>query len=547
MSDPNTVQGTLHVTEKIGIGTETPNAQLHIDADVAEGKVLVESGSNLFKLSVDGMGATIGTVNAVPFALQTDGSSRLTINQSGDVGIGKNPTFKLDVNGIINATEFNKSGAPWKIQTGDMEDNAIIATKIADNAVIASKIPDASITATKLATTALDGKADRAGSVSQNFATQDLTVQGNGAFAGSLTLQKDLQVLGNLDVTGITTFRNVEQHQGDLELGNEDTDQVRIHGVVRSTHSSSTLQFGSPINISGKITAEANWTGEEGALTLVGDKPTIRFTGGAISGNQSWILHLGSNGSGSLEFFKRTGAASWASALSLTPTGNVGIGTSFPTLGLDVRGNNGWIGSGDGSQTVGGWRLGRWPAQGPVTWVYLSRADQTAYQDLAVGALWAGGNLRFGSADDVAEMTPTQETDHLEPGDVVIIDHPSDDRVLLAKSDKPYDRRVAGVISDPDTAGLVIGGSHPNDRDRADVKPLALCGRVFTKVSLENGDIQPGDCLTTANTPGHAMKATAPGYILGKAMQAFNGNEREQPVGKIWVLVNLAWVGDHAM
>lgn len=224
--------------------------------------------------------------------------------------------------------------------------------------------------------------------------------------------------------------------------------------------------------------------------------------------------------------------------------GNVGIGTTSPTLGLDVRGHlQGWIGSGDSSQSVGGWRLGRWPDYSANTWVYLSRADSTAYQDLAVGTLWAGGSLRFGSADDLAEMTPVRAEDNLEPGDVVIIDEPDDDRVLLAKSRRPYDRKVAGVISDPTQAGLIIGGSHPTDIERNEVKPIALAGRVLTKVTTENGSIKAGDVLTTAATAGYAMKATAPGWILGKALQSFDAGQSGSTNGKIWVHVNLGWCG----
>jgi hypothetical protein len=51
--------------------------------------------------------------------------------------------------------------------------------------------------------------------------------------------------------------------------------------------------------------------------------------------------------------------------------------------------------------------------------------------------------------------------------------------------------------------------------------------------------IQPGDLLTTSDTPGHAMKATdrehSHGAVLGKAMTALNDGER----GLVLVLVNL--------
>jgi hypothetical protein len=59
--------------------------------------------------------------------------------------------------------------------------------------------------------------------------------------------------------------------------------------------------------------------------------------------------------------------------------------------------------------------------------------------------------------------------------------------------------------------------------------PVAMVGIVPTKVSAENGRIRAGDLLTSARTPGHAMKAKPvvvrglklypTGAILGKALQ----------------------------
>ncbi|MEZ4620383.1 MAG: hypothetical protein R2867_33430 [Caldilineaceae bacterium] len=71
---------------------------------------------------------------------------------------------------------------------------------------------------------------------------------------------------------------------------------------------------------------------------------------------------------------------------------------------------------------------------------------------------------------------------------------------------------------------------------------MALAGAVPVKVSAENGPIQRGDLLTTADTPGHAMKATptlvnglpfyTPGTIIGKAL-----GELEAGSGTIIVLI----------
>lgn len=87
------------------------------------------------------------------------------------------------------------------------------------------------------------------------------------------------------------------------------------------------------------LSLSRDWDNENGALTLLGDRPTLRWTGGTGVGDQSWIAHVGSDGPGNLGFFTRRGPGDWAGVMSLTPTGNVGIGTVAPTYGrhLEVR------------------------------------------------------------------------------------------------------------------------------------------------------------------------------------------------------------------
>jgi hypothetical protein len=283
-----------------------------------------------------------------------------------------------------------------------------------------------------------------------------------------------------------------------------------------------------------------------GELQFYTDDP-----GGNFPAIQAYIRSVTTRGNGitnpdtGLFFGTGTGGTDGGAAdrMVINHLGYVGIGTTTPSFGLDVRGASGWIGSGDSSQSLGGWRLGLSPGSAANTWVYLYRADSSVLQDLAVGALWAGGALRYGTADDIAEMTPVKAEDNLEPGDVVVIAEPPDDRALLAKSRIPYDSKIAGVISNPETAALIIGGSHPTDVNRNDLKPLALSGRVLTKVTTENGAIRIGDPLTSSSKPGIAMKATKSGWILGRAMQPFAQTTDKAEMGNIWVLVNVRWYG----
>lgn len=80
--------GTLSVTDKIGIGVDDPIAQLHIASSTdAPSQAFLESGGVLLKLSVDASSASIGTANAFPLSIQTDGTPRISINGTGSVDI----------------------------------------------------------------------------------------------------------------------------------------------------------------------------------------------------------------------------------------------------------------------------------------------------------------------------------------------------------------------------------------------------------------------------------------------------------------------------
>ena len=108
-----------------------------------------------------------------------------------------------------------------------------------------------------------------------------------------------------------------------------------------------------------------------------------------------------------------------------------------------------------------------------------------------------------------------------EPGMVVSINPSNPGRLTI--SGRPYDRMVAGVVSGAGgiETGLIMG----QEGSVADGSvPVALTGRVYVYVDAAYGAVQPGDLLTTSETPGHAMKVTdygrSQGAILGKAMTA---------------------------
>ncbi len=135
---------------------------------------------------------------------------------------------------------------------------------------------------------------------------------------------------------------------------------------------------------------------------------------------------------------------------------------------------------------------------------------------------------------DVAEGFDQTDGSSAEPGTVMVIDEANPGNVKPSAT--AYDRKVAGIISG---AGGVRPGLKLTQDGVADGNNLiAMAGRVYAKVSAENGSIAPGDLLTTSNTAGHAMKATdteiSHGAVIGKAM-----TELKEGTGLVLVLVNL--------
>jgi hypothetical protein len=143
------------------------------------------------------------------------------------------------------------------------------------------------------------------------------------------------------------------------------------------------------------------------------------------------------------------------------------------------------------------------------------------------------GNTGLLSAPgDVAERFPTAA--RLDPGTVVAID-PAAPGAMMAAS-RPYDRRVAGVVSGANDyrPGITLRADH----SETTAVPVTLTGTVYCRASNVNGPIRAGDLLTTSSVSGHAMRVTdvaaAHGAILGKALQDLEGER-----GLVMILASL--------
>jgi len=146
--------------------------------------------------------------------------------------------------------------------------------------------------------------------------------------------------------------------------------------------------------------------------------------------------------------------------------------------------------------------------------------------------------LQITGGSDLSEQFEVHgiEADLLpSPGMVVSIDPESPGDLIV--SNNAYDRRVAGIISG--AGGLKPGMLMCQKGSEADgTNPVALTGRVYCWADASNSPIEPGDMLTTSDTPGHAMKVTdytrAQGAVIGKAMSSLDEGH-----GLVLVLVTL--------
>jgi hypothetical protein len=132
------------------------------------------------------------------------------------------------------------------------------------------------------------------------------------------------------------------------------------------------------------------------------------------------------------------------------------------------------------------------------------------------------------SGADCAEEFDVTENEDINPGTVLVIN----DDGKLSPSEKPYDKRVAGVVSGGEGyhPGIILD-KNPNQNKRL---PLALTGKTYCRVDAQHAPIELGDLLTTSSTPGHAMKACDPlrafGSVIGKALRSHKENSGMIPI-----------------
>lgn len=124
----------------------------------------------------------------------------------------------------------------------------------------------------------------------------------------------------------------------------------------------------------------------------------------------------------------------------------------------------------------------------------------------------------------VANMIQIDE-ENVEEGDIITFTAEG-----YKKSSIAYDSHVYGVVTDNPQVVL-------ETTDAQNAHAVISFGKVYAKVSNTNGNIQPGDLITTSKIPGVGQKADASGYVLGTALESYSS---DQP-GIILVILNIGF------
>ncbi len=237
--------------------------------------------------------------------------------------------------------------------------------------------------------------------------------------------------------------------------------------------------------------------------------------------------------------------------IGITTGGNMGIGTTSPGLHKLYVYSNGYRVDGATSYfhntSDSGIAVLAENSSNDATAVFLQHGvgdvlrcfyiDGMDNWNYAFRVTWDGraicNVLEILGGSDIAEPFEMSH-DEIPPGAVVVIDEKNPGQLKL--STHAYDTKVAGVVSG--AGGVKPGLTLTQKEVFKNGQNVAVTGRVYCLVDASYDAVEPGDLLTTSDTPGHAMKASdherAYGSVIGKAMTPLKEGK-----GLVLVLVNL--------
>ncbi|MBU3905671.1 hypothetical protein KKC83_03160 [Patescibacteria group bacterium] len=530
LSSDDANDGDLFIVKNsgnIGIGTTTPYSKLTVWGDSSNLFEISNSASTtLFVVNSDGDLTMTGTTTMGALTYPNyDGTANQMLYTDGSGSLAWTGTSTL---GLVGDDDFTSNGLMVRTAAGTYTTRTLTGTAnqiTITNGDGVSAAPTFSLPSIVYLGTA--GKLGRDANDLFDFTTagqitfrtnnsNNMILNSSGYLGiGTTTPENALTVLSadgaqmrlSYDADNYVEF--TVDSAGQLAIGSATTTIGSGSEVLRITGGNVGIGTSTPYS---KLTIWGDGTSGQPAFSVVDSASSTLFTVldngyvGIGTANPSYNLEV----VGTVSFGSASGGDILFDTTTITTPVLIGIGTSTPDADLTIVSDQ--VNSNTNLFTI-------------ATSTSGSDVVDRKFAVDSDGDIFYDGSA-YSPAADYAEYFYTVDTD-LESGEAVCVDITKENAVK--RCDRAADGNLMGIVS---TKPAIVGNAIPSltpgpspatavSGEGSSYVIVGLLGQVQAKVSTENGEIRPGDSLTSASsTPGYVMKAGAGDPTVGIALSS---------------------------